>query len=96
MFRNAIFRRMDGGAMLHSADNQMIGVEFTVPVITRIVLFNSTSIFDVWALFSQVEQQYSAHEYTSPSAEVLKHEAVAPQVVPASFLIKLFLVPSFA
>lgn len=83
---------IDGGTILLSTGNHSTGVEPTVPVINRIVLFNSTSTFFASALVNQDEQQYSAVEFTNPSADVLKQVALAAQDVLASLLIKLFLV----
>ena len=40
IFSSAFLRRIGGGAMLLRADNQMIGVDTTVPVIIRIVQFD--------------------------------------------------------
>lgn len=51
-----------GGGILLSADNHGSGVELTVPVMIRMALLSSASIFVTWTLFSHVEQQYSAAE----------------------------------
>lgn len=55
-----------------------------LPVINLIPTFSSTSTFLACALLSHVEQQNSAQKYTSAKTDVLRHEAVAPQDVPAS------------
>lgn len=79
-----------GGGILLSVDSHGNGVEFTAPVITRMELFSSVSIFLAWTLFSNEEQQYAAAEYTIAMAVILKQWAGAPQDDPASFRNRLF------
>jgi hypothetical protein len=72
-----------------------VGVDFKVPVIIRSVVFNWASILFTCTLFFQTGQQYSAVEYTRASPVTRKVCAFAPQLVPASLCIMLFLVFSF-
>jgi hypothetical protein len=71
------------------------GVDFKVPVIIRSVVFNCASILFTCALFLQTGQQYPAVKYTRASPATHRVCAFAPQLVPASLCIMLFLVFNF-
>jgi hypothetical protein len=60
-------------------------VDFTVPEINRIVLFNCISILLVCTLFNHTGAQYSAVEQTSANEAVRNVSALATQFVPVSF-----------
>src|SRR5699024_672974 len=94
-FLTESFLRRTGGAMLESTGSHSVGVDFKVPVMTRITVFNWASILLVCELFIQTGLQYSAFEKTNARAVTRSVLALAPQVEPTNFNKMLFLVFSF-
>lgn len=60
-----------GGAVLWKSGSHSEGVDFKVPVITRMAVFNCASILLVWAL------QYSRFDKTKARAETRRVLALA-------------------
>jgi len=86
----AAFFRRAGGSMLESTGSHGRGVERRVPEMRRVVEFNCTSTWLVWAERDQTVVQYSAAESQCARADDCRVLALAPQVEPASFINKLF------
>ena len=66
-FNRADFLLRSGGKISQRTGSHVVGVDVTVPLIMRIVLFSCTSILCTCVLFNQEVQQYSAHEKTRAS-----------------------------
>lgn len=78
-------REMKGGGKLLKTYNHSIGVDCTVPLITRSALFISTSTIFVWQLFIQTGEQYCAIDKTMACVVIFSVLAEQPHDVPASF-----------
>ena len=89
-------RRKLAGTMLLRTGSHGSGVERRVPVIVLSVVFSWTSTRLTWALRHQTGAQYSATEKHSARAAVRSVDVCAPHVEPASLLMMLFLVRTFA
>ena len=76
--------RMSGGAIPATLYSDDRGVGRKFPVTTRQALFSSKSIFLAWHEFPQTGLQYSAVEYESVRAVVLRVVGSAPQLEFAS------------
>ena len=87
---------MSGGAIPATLYSDDRGVGRKFPVTTRQALFSSESIFLAWHEFPQTGLQYSAVEYESARAVVLRVVGSAPQLEFASLASRLFLVATSA
>lgn len=92
----AFYRRSSGGGMWLSSGSHWVGVDLSVPDISRMVVLSCTSMSRVYELLSHTGAQYSAAEYTIPRAEHLRVAAVDPHVVPHSLWMILLRVLSLA
>jgi hypothetical protein len=64
--------------------NQYVGVDRIAPLTMRMASLSWVSIFFTYGLLSQTGAQYSAVEYTNPSADIRRVSADDPQLVPHS------------
>jgi len=91
----AAFLRRAGSSMLERTGSHGRGIEQRVPEMRRMVEFNCTSTWLVWAERDQTWVQYSAAGHLSQSVTTENHKTVASSPVPYIFR-KLFSKATFA